>query len=176
MCFRRRHTKFVVLCADAAASHGVSDHLARNLAQQPLVFFRCCCGWNTRHDAIMGEGRNRLAVGRAGAAVTSIARAPIDRSDPLPDQVAHHDDAAVSRGEVLEPMASHTLMDADLRVVIAGYPLARLVGPLAVLAKPVAGPQFAALGRAAEADLDRMSVVERHRPSRRDWPIDRAAQ
>src|SRR6516162_10710434 len=150
----------------AAVSHGIRYHLARNLAQQPLVLFRGCSGWNSRHDPVVGEGRDRLAVGMVSPAVVSRAGAVLYLANALADQVAHHDDAAVGRGEMLEPVAGGAAMNADLCVVVAWDPLAFLVRSVAVLAEPVARPHLATFRGAAEADLHRVGIVERHRPGR----------
>src|SRR5271165_184867 len=105
-----------------------------------------------------------MTVGRDRTAIMQNAVAEIfavgDRPDAAPDHVAHHDDAAIGRGEMLKPVPGDAAMDADLRVVVAGDALAFLVGPLAVLAEAGTAPHLPALGGAVVADLHRVIVVE----------------
>src|SRR6516162_11350380 len=95
-------------------------------------------------------------------AVVSRAGAVLYLANALADQVAHHDDAAVGRGEMLEPVAGGAAMNADLCVVVAWDPLAFLVRSVAVLAEPVAGPHFATFRGASKAELLCVDVGERH--------------
>ena len=145
--------------------HHLGDDVARNLAQEPAVFFRGGRRGNARHHPVMRKSRDCCAIRacRDAAGSSAVLHGP----NTPPDHVAHHDDAAVGGGEMFETVPGDAAMDADLRVVIAGDPLPFLVGPARVLPETGTAPRFLALGRAVIADLHRVRIVERHRPGRR---------
>jgi len=103
--------------------HHFVDNVARNLAQELTVFFRGRCRLNARHDPVVGESCDHGTVPVASVFGIAILHCP----DPASDHVAHHCDAAVGGGEMLETMAGNAAVNTDLRVIIARDPLALLV-------------------------------------------------
>ena len=104
--------------------HHFADNVARNLAQEMTVFFWGRCRLDAGHDPVVGKSCNH---GTAPVVYVSRSGTILHCPDPASDHVAHHCDAAVGGGEMLETMAGNAAVNTDLRVIIARDPLALLV-------------------------------------------------
>src|SRR2546428_11733604 len=88
-----------------------------------LVFLRCWCR-RDMHDGVIAVCRNNLA-GFPAQAVGSLPC--LDSANTSPELLPEHDDAAIRGPQMLQAVDGNGPL-TDLGLIVAGLPLARLVG------------------------------------------------
>ena len=129
-------------------------------------------GWrrsDARDNPIMAVGWDCGALPqRAVIEIFAVANC----ADAAPDHIAHHGDATIRGGEMLEAVPRNATMNADLSVVIPGNPLPFWIRAACVLTETGTATQLSASWRMVITDLHGVRVIQRNRPGRGQRTID----